>query len=77
MSTGRTMLPERTLTRLQEWLRQKQEIEALVNASLLAAREALAVPDDWLIRDVAEGFIAPPKGAAPDPEANTLREVVG
>lgn len=79
MSTGseRLTLPARTVTRVQEWLRQKQELQAMIDATLLASREALNVPDEWLIRDITEGFVAPPVGARPDPEENGAREAVG
>lgn len=79
--TKRIALPERTRTRLEEWLRTQQQVQALIDATLMATRDALGVPDEWQIRNVADGFVAPDGGARPDPEAagamEMVREAVG
>lgn len=78
MSTGNTIpVPPAAAARLREWLRLKSEVEGLVEATISTLREALNVPDEWLIRDITEGFVAPPVGARPDPEENGAREAVG
>lgn len=78
----RIALPGTTAARLEEWLRTKAQIEGLIDSTLMAAREALGVPNDWQIRNVQEGFVAPAaSNGKVDPEANGvpegLREVVG
>lgn len=75
MSTGnRIEFPPSTANRLAEWVRQRNEITALIEATVVAAREALGVPEGWVLRDVAEGFVAPeptqvdaPAGGAMEP----------
>lgn len=74
-------LPPATAARVAELVRQRNEMTALIEATVLATREALGVPDDWQIRNVTEGFVAPASGVKVDPEANGvpegLREPVG
>jgi hypothetical protein len=70
MMTKPIAVPPLTAGRLREWVRTKEEIEGLINATVLTLREALAVPDDWQIRSIDDGFVAPVTGPKPDPEAN-------
>lgn len=63
-SRERIPLPPATAARLSEWVRQRNEITTLIEATVLTTREALDVPDGWILRDVAEGFVAPPEPAA-------------
>lgn len=61
MSTGNVTIPTATAARLRDWLRAKGEIEALIESTIVTLRDALNVPADWQIRDIDEGFTAPPQ----------------
>jgi len=52
-------LPERTRERLAELIRQRDITGALIDTTIMTAREAMDVPDDWTINDVRVGFVAP------------------
>lgn len=58
-SRERIPLPPATATRLGEWVRQRNEIAALIEATLLASREALGVPEGWILESLGEGFRPP------------------
>lgn len=55
-------LPTRTVERLTELLRQKQALDVAIDATIATAREALNVPDDWIITDIRSGFREPETG---------------
>lgn len=52
-------LPAATRQRIEEWMNQRERLAELINASLFAARDALGVPPNWVVRDIGEGFIDP------------------
>ena len=52
-------LPQPTIDRLTELLRQKATIDAVIDTTVQTAREALNVPADYVIGDVRVGFVAP------------------
>lgn len=73
MSIGNTIpVPPATAARLREWLRLKAEVEGLVETTIGTLREALNVPEDWQIRSIDEGFVAPPTPSAADAGTETL-----
>jgi hypothetical protein len=53
-------LPPATVKRLEALVAQQQAINAVIEATVATAREALDVPDTYTLRNLAEGFIAPP-----------------
>ena len=59
-------LPQPTLTRLTEYIRQRDMLTALIDTTLATAREAMDIPDDWQISDVRAGFVAPEKHSPPE-----------
>lgn len=54
-------LPERTRARLEALLKQREQINSVIDATVLAVREALEVPDGYVLRSLDEGFVAPPE----------------
>lgn len=54
---NRIPMPPRTVERVAELIRTQQEIQRTIDAVLLTAREALDVPDGWVIQDVRVGFV--------------------
>lgn len=62
MSTGEAIpIPAPTRERLERMITERDRIGALIDATLLAVREALEVPQDYVIRDLESGFVAPEK----------------
>lgn len=58
MSTGEAIaLPAQTRVRLEDLLRQREQLSALIEVTVQTARETLDVPQGWIIRDVAAGFV--------------------
>lgn len=55
-------MPEATLTRLTELIRQREELQRLIDTSIQTARELLSVPADYQIADIRAGFVPPAKG---------------
>jgi hypothetical protein len=53
------VLPAPTLERVVRLLEQRQQADALIEATLLATREALGVPAEWVLRDLKVGFEQP------------------
>lgn len=58
-------LPQPTLTRLTELIRQRDMVTALIDNTIATAREVLEVPDDWTISDVRVGFVGPEQTETP------------
>jgi hypothetical protein len=46
--------------RLEALLTQRQAVDAVIEATIATLREALEVPEGWQLRNVHEGFVAPP-----------------
>ena len=60
MSTGDPIaIPAPTRERVQKMLEQRAQIDALIEATLIATREALDVPLTYGLRDINEGFTPP------------------
>ena len=69
MSTGEAFpLPAATRERVQKMLEQRAQIDALIEATLIATREALGVPPMYGLNSLSEGFIPPLDGATLTPE---------
>ena len=60
MSTGEAIpLPAATRERVQKMVDQRAQIDALIEATLIATREALGVPPMYGLHSLSEGFIPP------------------
>lgn len=60
MSTGEPIaIPTPTRERVQKMLEQRSQIDALIEATLLATREALGVPPMYGLSDLNAGFTPP------------------
>lgn len=59
MTTPTIALPPATIARLEALLAQQQAINAVIEATVATAREALDVPDTYTLRNLREGFTAP------------------
>ena len=60
MSTGEAIpLPAATRERVQKMVDQRAQIDALIEATLIATREALDVPPMYGLHSLSEGFIPP------------------
>ena len=69
MSTGDPIaIPAPTRERVQKMLEQRAQIDALIEATLIATREALDVPPMYGLNSLSEGFIPPLDGATLTPE---------
>ena len=69
MSTGEAIpLPAATRERVQKMVDQRAQIDALIEATLIATREALDVPPMYGLNSLSEGFIPPLDGATLTPE---------
>lgn len=55
-------MPETTLARLTDLIRQREELQRLIDTSIQTARELLSVPPDYQISDIRAGFVPPAKG---------------
>ena len=55
-------MPEATLARLTELIRQREELQRLIDNTIQTAREVLFVPPDYQISDIMAGFVPPVKG---------------
>jgi len=65
MSTGEAIaIPAATRERVQKMVDQRAQIDALIEATLIATREALDVPPMYGLNSLSEGFIPPLDGAA-------------
>ena len=68
-STGEAFpLPAATRERVQKMVDQRAQIDALIEATLIATREALGVPPMYWLHSLSEGFIPPLDGDALTPE---------
>jgi hypothetical protein len=63
MSEETIAIPASTRERVQKMLEQRAQIDALIEATLLATREALGVPPMYGLADLNEGFTPPLDGA--------------
>ena len=60
MSTGEAFpLPAATRERVQKMLEQRAQLDALIEATLIATREALDVPPMYGLADLNVGFTPP------------------
>lgn len=73
MTRQTIQLPNRTREALADLVRERQRIDAQINAIVATARECLGVPDGYELRDVLTGFVP---GAEPD-EAGGVRVAGG
>lgn len=55
-------MPPATLERLTELIRQREELQRLIDTSIQTARELLSVPPDYQISDIRAGFMPPARG---------------
>jgi len=63
MSTGEAIpLPAATRERVQKMVDQRAQLDALIEATLIATREALDVPPMYGLHSLSEGFIPPLDG---------------
>ena len=51
-------IPAGTLERIMTWQREIAATQRLIEASIAAVRDALAVPEDWQLRP--DGVFVPP-----------------
>ena len=65
MTTETIALPAATQARLEALIAQGQALNAVIEATVATAREVLEVPEAYQLRNVREGFVAPPAGAEP------------
>ena len=63
MTTPTITLPPATVARLEALITQQQAIGAVIEATIATLREALDVPAEYQLRNVHEGFTAPPPSA--------------
>ena len=61
-------LPQPTVDRLEKVILQIGQLQAVVDASLATAGEALGVPPDYILRSIATGF-EPPELVEPESHA--------
>ena len=52
-------LPPATAARLERLLTERQSLQAIIDATVITAREAMDVPPDWTLADLRTGFTAP------------------
>ena len=57
-------IPPKALDRLANLIRDRDALNARIDEQVLTLREAMGVPDDWVIRSLDEGFISPPTDTA-------------
>jgi len=67
MTTETIALPAATAARLEALIAQGQALNAVIEATVATAREVLEVPEDYQLRNVREGFVAPSAGAGAEP----------
>lgn len=53
------LIPPVTLARLEALITQRQQIDGQIDATILTLRDALGVPDHYLIGDIRYGFVPP------------------
>ena len=63
MTTPVIALPAATADRLEGLLVQREALNAVIEATIATLREALDVPAEYQLRNVHEGFVAPPARA--------------
>lgn len=61
-------IPAATRERVQKMLEQRAQLDALIEATLLATREALDVPPMYGLSDLNEGFTPPLDASRLTPE---------
>jgi hypothetical protein len=60
VTTKTITLPPATAARLEALVTQQQAISAVIEATIATLREALDVPAEYQLRNVHDGFVAPP-----------------
>jgi len=54
-------IPTPTRERLEKLISDRQTLQALIDTTVQTVREALVVPEDWILANLADGFTAPAK----------------
>ena len=54
-------LPAKSRALLVELIQEQKRIAGLIEATISGIRSALDVPDDYQLRTLDEGFVAPPE----------------
>ncbi len=58
---GPIQIPPATLARLETMITQREQLNVLIDATIVTLRDALDVPDDYQITDIRQGFVPPPE----------------
>lgn len=58
---GNIQIPPATLARLETMITQREQLNVLIDATIVTLRDALDVPDDYQITDIRRGFVPPPE----------------
>lgn len=67
------LLPPKARALLGELLRQREELAARLDLAVATVRAALDVPDDYVLRNLDEGFVAPEEEETKIPGQMTSR----
>jgi hypothetical protein len=49
-------LPAATVARVEKMIAERNTMQALIDATIQTAREALGVPEGWELRELGRGF---------------------
>lgn len=52
-------IPPATMARLEVMITQRQQLDGLIDVTILTLRDTLGVPDNYQITDIRRGFVPP------------------